>query len=132
MQPPDANAILRYTLDGSLPTTNSPRFLSALFLTNSATVRAKAFETGFNDSVAATASFQIRPPPTLGLMSFSNGQFQVQLTGLAGTSYVFEGSTNLYNWISLSTNVAPADSFFLLDPGASNFPYRFYRAIELP
>jgi hypothetical protein len=132
MQPPGTNAILRYTLDGSLPTTNSPRFLSAFFLTNSATVRAKAYETGFNESVAATASFQIRPPPTLSLMSFSNGQFRVQLTGLAGKSYVFEGSTNLYNWVSLSTNVAPSDSFFLLDPGASNFLYRFYRALELP
>ena len=63
---------------------------------------------------------------------FSNGQFQLQLSGLAGKSYWFQASTNLFDWLSLSTNTAPSNLFNLVDPAASNFPYRFYRAIEQP
>jgi len=51
---------------------------------------------------------------------------------LAGKSYIFQASTNFSNWLSLSTNVAASDLFNLFDPGASNFPYRFYRAIKQP
>ena len=85
-----------------------------------------------NDSVAATASFLIRPMYFVPGGSFSNGQFELQLSGLAGKSYLFEASTNLSDWLFISTNVAPSDLFQLIDPGASNFPYRFYRAIEQP
>ena len=61
---------------------------------------------------------------------FSNGLFSLQATGMAGGTYLFQGSTDLFNWVSLSTNVAPSIFFELADPAATNFPHRFYRLIE--
>jgi hypothetical protein len=113
-----------------LPTTNSPLFSGPFNLANSATVKAKAFESGMNDSVAATASFLVRPILFAPGGYLSNGQFQLQFSGLAGKSYSFQASTNLLDWLFLSTNIAPSDVFKFTDPSASNFSRRFYRAIE--
>ncbi len=133
LQHPDTNATLRYTLDGTLPTTSSFVYSGPIAVTNSLTLTAKAFESGFIDSVGASALFIINHAPVFvsdGLLS--NNTFQVLLSATAGKSYVFQGSTDLFNWNPLSTNVAPSNIFNLLDPGAGGFRYRFYRAVELP
>ncbi len=72
------------------------------------------------------------PTPVMLAVSggFTNGGFQLQLSGPAGKSFVFQASTNLTNWISLSTNYSPSNTFLFVDPGATNFPKRFYRAVE--
>jgi hypothetical protein len=62
----------------------------------------------------------------------TNGSFQLQVSSVAGQSYVFQSTTDLVHWISLSTNVAPSNIVIYLDTDASNFPARFYRAVELP
>jgi hypothetical protein len=73
-------------------------------------------------------------PPVFftGPAYFSNGQFSLQATGMAGGSYIFQGTTDFVHWTSLSTNLAPANLFNLIDATATNFPYRFYRAILQP
>ena len=124
---------IHYTLDGSVPTTNSVSYSGPFTLTNNATVTAKAFKPGFSDSAVTNGVFTIRSLIRFTAWAYlSNREFQAQLSGLGGKTYVFQAATDFANWISLNTNVAPSNLFFLLDSSASNFPYRFYRAVELP
>jgi hypothetical protein len=133
LQAPDTNAILYYTLDGSLPTTNSLLYSGPFWLTGATVVSANAYETNFITSVAATAQFTLQTNMVLSAPLFLNGgAFQLQFTAATGQSYVLQASTNLMNWIPLSTNTPSSSPFFWVDPGASNFPARFYRVMQLP
>ena len=62
-------------------------------------------------------------------MLATNGTFQFSLTGMSGSRYVFQSTTNLNspNWISLATNSAP---FTFQEMNSA--PQRFYRAVYLP
>lgn len=52
-------ATIRYTLDGSKPTSASTQYGGTLSLINSCTLNARAFKSGFGDSVASAAVFTI-------------------------------------------------------------------------
>jgi hypothetical protein len=71
-------------------------------------------------------------PPVMFTSSshFSNGTFSLSVTGMAGGSYILQGTTDFLHWASINTNLVPANVFNLSDPAATNFPYRFYRAVE--
>jgi uncharacterized repeat protein (TIGR03806 family) len=127
---PDTNATVYYTLDGSLPTTNSFLYTGAFNLSANATVSANAFETNFNNSVAASALFLVQPFYFTMSGFLTNRQFQLGMVGASNQTYVLEATTNFINWVPLNTNTATSSIFNLLDPGASNFPYRFYRTIQ--
>jgi Cohesin domain len=53
---------------------------------------------------------------------------QLFLPSAAGTRYVVEASTNFFQWTDIATNTAFGDYLEVFDPGATNFPYRFYRS----
>jgi hypothetical protein len=55
-----AGATIRYTTNGVDPTSSSAIYTGLFTLTNSATVKAKAFLTGYADSAIASASFVLR------------------------------------------------------------------------
>jgi hypothetical protein len=131
--PPDTDAKVYYTLDGSLPTTNSLQYTGPFNLTNTATVSANAFETGFINSVAPSYSFTILPGVSFTAPGFlTNGMFEMEISGLPGQSYVIQTSTDLVNWIPVMTNVPDTSPFYLAVPGATNGGNSFYRAIQLP
>ena len=129
LTPPDANAAIYYTLDGSLPTTNSFRYSGAFKLFTNATVSANAFETNFNNSVAASALFLFEPLHFTS-QGFTNDVFQLGFAGVTGSNYVLQASTNFVDWTPLSTNTAVTNLFNLFDVQATNFPYRFYRVMQ--
>jgi Immunoglobulin domain len=54
--------------------------------------------------------------------------FKIQLSGPAGSNYVIQASTDLKNWVPISTNLAPTGTVSYTDATAKNQPYRYYRA----
>jgi uncharacterized repeat protein (TIGR03806 family) len=130
LQSPDPNAMIYYTLDGSLPTTSSFLYSGAFNLFSNANVSANAFETNFNNSVAASALFLVQPPYFSSVNFLYNNQFQLGFYGNTGSNYVLQATTNFSNWTSISTNTAATNPFQLIDPNATNFPYRFYRVFQ--
>jgi hypothetical protein len=91
-----------------------------------------------DNSGAFVATFTISPlaqvpAPTIQPDGFTtNGVIRLLVSGFAERTYILQASTNLVDWISLSTNVPVATPFDVLDTGAPNFRDRFYRVIEQP
>ncbi len=131
LMPPDTDATLYYTLDGSLPTTNSILYSGPFSLTSSATVTANAFETNYVNSVAVSGVFTIVPPLNSFMVPgvLADGSFQVEYWAPAGQTYILETSPDLVNWTPVSTNVPTTAPFMLTDPGATDAPSRFYRVV---
>ncbi len=127
LQSTNANALLYYTLDGSLPTTNSFLYSAPFVLTSNAMVTVSAFETNFNNSVAANAAFLVQPLHFTSSGFLVNGQFQLGFVGMVSSNYVLQATTNFINWTPVSTNTDVTNPLNLSDPNATNYPYRFYR-----
>ena len=85
-----------------------------------------AYNGGDGNDVVLT---RLRPPSTITNVVVAGTNVQFQVLGLAGFPYTIEASTNLVNWQAISTNQFDIDGKFeFLDPGASNYPARFYRS----
>jgi hypothetical protein len=126
------NDTLYFTLDGSLPTTNSTLYTGPILVTNSATVNINAWAPGYINSVAGTAQYTILPGINFGSAGgFTNGIFQMSFAGPVGSNYVLQVSTNLLQWSSISTNTPATSPFMLSDPSASGAA-RFYRVLQEP
>jgi uncharacterized repeat protein (TIGR03806 family) len=123
---------LYYTLDGSLPTTNSTLYTGPILVTNSATVNINAWAPGYTDSVVGTAQYTILPGIFfLSPGGFTNGIFQMTFAGPVGSNYVLQVSTNLLQWTSISSNTPATSPFVLSDPSAPGAA-RFYRVLQEP
>jgi alpha-L-rhamnosidase len=78
----------------------------------------------------------VPPPPfrfasdSVNLHMAANG-FKMQISGQDGTSQVVVyASTNLLDWIPIFTNPAFIGTVPIIDPAATNFSKRFYKATE--
>lgn len=83
-------------------------------------------ESGFSNEASYTMPVT---PAALVLSANPGGQFSFAVSGDAGEQYVVQASTNLLDWDSLQTNVAP---FQFADTAAASFGRRYYRAFYLP
>lgn len=82
-------------------------------------------------SLAITTIQPINPAPRLISTGRVGNQFQFSMTGLPGTNYVVQASTNLIDWLSISTNTAASNGAFqFAEPGT--LQRRFYRALRAP
>jgi hypothetical protein len=87
-----------------------------------------------SDTALGTFSITINPKPVLGEAIWRTNQFEMLLTGGSNQTYTVQVTTNLIsaNWTSLlTTNSATANSYIIIDPGATNAT-RFYRILVEP
>ena len=83
---------------------------------------------GFLVLVSPTPSPTLIVPPTQTI-SATNG-FQFTLNTAPNTAWRIDASTDLLNWLPISTNAAGSDGTLqFTDLLATNFPLRFYRAV---
>ena len=69
----------------------------------------------------------------LSITKSPSGVVGMLAIGQGSTNYVLQANTNIYstNWSNLGTTVADSDGLFNpVDPGATNFPSRFYRLVK--
>jgi len=72
-------------------------------------------------------------PPTVTLSGAtvgSNGAFGFNVSGAPGLTYRIESSINLLNWFSVTSLVSTTSPFQFTDTGATNVPFRVYRAVQ--
>jgi hypothetical protein len=68
-------------------------------------------------------------PARLMNRSFTQNQFQFDVSAVSGFNYIVETSTNLVDWSPVSTNVSP---FTFIDQNVGNQPINYYRAVHRP
>ena len=56
-----------------------------------------------------------------------NGHFQMSISGSVGQSYTLMASTDLITWSNVTVFVCTNSQMEVCDPGATNFPKRFYK-----
>lgn len=96
-----AGATIRYTLNGSTPTSGSTLYNGQFTLTSNATVSARAFKAGLTDSEVETADFTITVPPPS----------QVAMPAISPNGGTFANSVD----VSLSTTTSGATIRYTLN-----------------
>jgi hypothetical protein len=83
--------------------------------------------------VANSFVVQVLSPPALKIAASAqptNGSFQLTFSTGSNTTWRVDASTNLLNWLPLLTNtVGPSGTIQFTDLLATNYPWRFYRAV---
>ena len=107
---------------------------SSLSLTNVQAASAGAYDVvvsngaGVATSTAATLAVSLPDARFLPTTILTNGQVQLLFSGVPGQDYVIQASTNLTDWRPISVLTASSGPLPFMDPAATNFAWRFYRA----
>jgi GH25 family lysozyme M1 (1,4-beta-N-acetylmuramidase) len=70
--------------------------------------------------------------PQFVSVTVTNGVVQMVLSGQTGAVYAIDGSSNLLDWVQLTTFTNTTGSYQFTDPSSTNNPLGFYRARSLP
>jgi plastocyanin len=87
---------------------------------------AKAFDNRGATTTSGAINVSVLTSAILSSPAITNGQFRFTVQGVVNQTYTTEASSNLVNWIPLSTNVAPATFFDVFEP-ISNPDVQFFR-----
>lgn len=76
---------------------------------------------GYGDRASSTTkmnvdyvrSYTFIPTPVMSATNLGAGKMALSFSGVAGSSYVLERSTNLLNWTNVATNTAPPDGLIV-------------------
>jgi len=98
-------AVIHYTTDGTEPTSDSPKYKSAITLTNSATLNAVAFAGTNGPSATATASFTVNTPSITTASELPGGTVAVAYSGVTLQA---TGGTPPYKWSLAPKSKLPA------------------------
>jgi uncharacterized repeat protein (TIGR01451 family) len=88
-----------------------------------------SIHSGSNAAWLDQVAFSIPSFSLISPAAGTNGSFMFTVTGTTGQQLVLQSSTNLVQWISLSTNTLSGGSTNFTDTSATNWPYQFYRAV---
>jgi len=80
------------------------------------------------NSSSALALILIAAPTLTEPAVLPDGSVQFNLSGTAGLSYTVQASTNLVDWVPVLSFVSTNGTTPVVDPAATNFNSRFYRA----
>jgi uncharacterized repeat protein (TIGR03803 family) len=139
--PTGSNVTFTVTASGSIPLTYLWQFdgtniagatNSSLTVSNAQSANFGTYTVVISNLVSASGAFATLSPLNLlrfGASTFIGGEFQLQLAGVAGASYIIQTSTNLVTWTPLLTNIATNGLLQLTDTNASNFERHFYRGV---
>ncbi len=111
---PDSDATVRYTLDGTDPTGQSPLYIRAFGIGQTMTIKARAFKAGHSPGDIATSAFTIAQPgfSVPPSVSLAGGRFTTQrvvtITGPAGATLRYT-----------TTGVDPTDTDTTIASGAT-------------
>ncbi|MBI4327295.1 MAG: hypothetical protein HY674_18835 [Chloroflexi bacterium] len=119
----DAFSLLSYTSrSGSFSTINLPALPKPLALTAEYTPAALTLLT--------VNSPDTKPTNTLSIVATGAGSWELLVTGDPGRTYRFQASTNLIDWLDISTNTPSNGLFRFVDPDAIELHRRFYRTVS--
>ena len=87
----------------------------------------------FNFEFSSQTTFFLLPPLMKHESRSVGAPFRFDVLGGDGTSYLVEGSTNLFNWTPLGVSTIHSNGcFHFTDEMATGIPQRFYRAVWSP
>jgi uncharacterized delta-60 repeat protein len=109
--------------------------LTGVSLPTNALIRARGFVAGGSANASSWYVESMLGPCTPPVL-FRNADgpasdpFGFSIQAGIGRLVTVQASTDLVNWVSVSTNTMSAETISFVDPTAANYPARFYRALS--